>query len=197
MKKYGNMKSPIFICKTRKGQVFTWDLAISVSIFLIVLAMLFYMWDSTTSKATETKEIYEIESIATDVTEQLIRTSGVPHDWENSSKYNVTYINAIGLADIEPRILNEEKILKFVNSSYINYSSARSLLGTQRYDFYFKMTYFNETINETQLAINGTPIYAGEQPSHEAFAITARRTAILNDTIVRVYFTVWTNKTYA
>ena len=73
----------------KKGQVFTWDLAISISVFLIVLAMLFYMWNSTTSKATQTRDIYEMETISVEVTEQLIRTAGIPRDWENTSKYAI------------------------------------------------------------------------------------------------------------
>ena len=200
------MKSPIFVPDTRKsntkkGQVFTWDLAISISIFLIVIAMLFYMWDTTISKVTETREIYEMESIATEAAEQLIRTPGVPHDWEDTDKYEVINISSIGLANVEPRVLNDEKILRFVDLANSDYDTMRALLGIREYDFYFNMTYFNETINETinetQLFINGKEIAAGTLPSNASFTISARRTAILNDKILKLYFSVWINRTYA
>lgn|GEM_PF-488170 len=183
----------------RKGQVFTWDLAISIAVFLIVLAMLFYMWDSTVTKSTEIKDIYEMEIIATEVTEQLIRTPGIPRDWEikenGSYKYNVSNITALGLANVEPRVLNDEKILRFID---LDYREITPLIGTRQYDFYFNMTYINETTNnEEQLFIGGKEIFCGVKKSSEAFALTAKRTAILNDTIVRIYFTVWTNRTYA
>jgi len=183
----------------RKGQVFTWDLAISIAVFLIVLAMLFYMWDSTVTKSTEIKDIYEMEIIATEVTEQLIRTPGIPRDWEikenGSYKYNVSNITALGLANVEPRVLNDEKILRFID---LDYREITPLIGTRKYDFYFNMTYINETTdNEEQLFIGGKEISHGAKKSSEAFALTAKRTAILNDTIVRIYFTVWTNRTYA
>ncbi len=179
--------------RNKCGQVFTWDLAISISIFLIVLAMLFYMWDSTISKVTATKEIYEAERISMDVTEQLIRTPGVPHDWENQ---NISNLSVFGLANVEPRILNKNKILKFVNYTnpgHPNYSYARPLIGTNWYEFYFNMTY----LNGSQLILNNTVIASGIIPVNSAFELTARRTAVLDDEIVRVYFTVWTNRSYA
>ena len=180
------------ITGAKKGQVFTWDLAISISIFLIVLAMLFYMWNTTTSKATETRDIYEMESIATEVTELLIRTPGVPRDWENM---NLTNITAIGLANVEPRILSREKIFRFVT---LNYSDIRPLLGTRQYNFYFNMVYL---ANKTTVNISNGTMTAlckqGEPSGNPAFELTSRRTSILDDEIVIIYFTVWTNVTYA
>jgi hypothetical protein len=179
------------ITGAKKGQVFTWDLAISISIFLIVLAMLFYMWNTTTSKATETRDIYEMESIATEVTELLIRTPGVPKDWENSTKYPVFNITAIGLANVDPRVLSRDKIYRFAT---LNYSDVRPLLGTRQYNFYFNMVYLT---NKTTVSINGTNCTQGEPSGNAAFELTSRRTAILDDEIVIIYFTVWTNMTYA
>ena len=163
--------------------MFSWDLAISISIFLVVLAVIYYLWDSTMFEIQHSKMINEMEGLSVEVSEQLLRTTGIPANWTESD------VAVVGLADDRPRVLNSTKIYNFVNMMNANYSNNRYLLGTRAYDFYFNMTY----LNGTQVEIDGTPCFTGRSHAGENVSdmVTATRTSILDGEIIRIRFTLW------
>lgn len=174
----------------RKGQAISNDLIISVVIFLLALAIVLEMWGDAVSNIYESEELSDLERYSVEVSERLVRTPGIPGDWE------INNVALIGLANEEPRLLNSTKILKLVDLLDNHYDN-RSILGAKEYEIYFNMTYINDTdMSENQLSINnGTQditCAAGILPAKDAQVLTTMRTSILNDTIVRIYFTVWT-----
>jgi len=132
------------------------------------------------------KMINEMEGLSVEVSEQLLRTTGIPANWTESD------VEVVGLADDRPRVLNSTKISNFVDMmSYSDgdYDANRHLLGTRAYDFYFNMTY----LNHTQVEIDGTQCFTGRSPADENVSdiVTATRTSILDDEIIRIRFTIW------
>jgi|GEM_PF-1709892 len=126
------------------GQVFTWDMIFGMGIFIGILVLIAYMWDSAVSEIHDAELIYEMGWIATTVGEQLVRTTGSPQDWSGSN------VRVYGLADSKDilgfdssvgRIIDLDKLLYLVDESYMNYSVVRAvLLGTSKYDFYIEVS---------------------------------------------------------
>jgi len=181
----------------RRAQVFSSELIIAYFIFSIVLVSVFFLWDTTTKNILRSERLHEMDKLATDAVEKLIRTSGYPEDWTDKSLDN---ISSIGLAN-ESRILDQEKILKFIDlmdgSRYdnlcnditvSNYNCSRHLLGMKKYEFYFTMTDIDGNI----LNLEGQNCSTGNLPINEDYKIPIKRSAMLNDEIVKISFVVWT-----
>ncbi|VVB52117.1 Uncharacterised protein [uncultured archaeon] len=168
---------------SRAGQMYAGEFVISYFIFMIVLSLAFYMWGNTTQGLMESETFYAIEDAAVETAETLVRTPGNPSDW------NASTVTSIGLAD-ESRILNSNKIMAMaalLNNSNGNYEANRYLLGVGQYDMYVNLTY----LNGSTLLINGAQAVAGSPPVNSTYQLTIVRTAIVNDTVVRIIVTAW------
>lgn len=92
-----------------KGQSMAIDTMSAILIFLLVSGSLTWVW---TTKAIEAENLLyesEIEIMAERAIDTLIRSTGLPKNWE---KLEIDAIEVIGLAKRD-RILEEEKINKF------------------------------------------------------------------------------------
>lgn len=180
--------------KGKRAQVSSGELLIAYFIFFFVLALTITRWSSTVEKIEDSERLSDLEDASTDIAEKLVRTKGVPPGW---GRENVT---VIGLAD-EPRILNPEKILIFLdmmNDSAFNnppcndseisdYECNKHLLGIVHYELYFTLNDINGSIME----IENRSCFTGREPSDDIEGIAATRTAILNNEIVRVTLILW------
>src|SRR3989338_6902729 len=81
-----------------KAQVFTADLIAAVLIFLLVIGFMSILWIDITSTESRNQKIESIELETFKVMESLIRTRGLPENWENlpPPEYSVD-ANTIGL----------------------------------------------------------------------------------------------------
>lgn len=164
----------------KKGQMFTGDLAVATMLFIATLTLVFLLWDNITEKINSAEQYKEMDTLATDITEQMLRTPGSPIDW------NETNVYSIGLAD-EDRVLNESKLLAFVGmyNTTVRYRDNQFFMNLGPYDFFINFTY----LNGTQLVVNETTIATGLAP--EGDRITFYRSASLNNETLRIYFTAW------
>ncbi len=130
----------------KRGQIFTWDFIFATGIFLVILAGIVYLWDSTIYEIDSSEKNYEINWILGTVAGQLIGTPGIPEDWWK----NPDDVRVLGLVDAEgymsySRILDIDKLLHFSNMSK-NYSVLRNrLLGTGEYEFYAEFSCLNSS----------------------------------------------------
>ena len=176
----------------KKGQVFSGEFIIAYMIFIVVLSMVIYLWNSTTRGVLDSDIQFSLNEKATDAAEQIIRTPGSPNNWYE----NLSNIYSVGLAN-ESRILLRDKVLSFTelistsNNSYCegdpNYECHRNLLGLSNYEFFFNITY----MNKSTVMINETMIFGGRPAVNETRKVTIGRTAILENEIVHLYLTVW------
>jgi len=181
----------------RGAQVFSGEFIMAYFIFSIVLVSVFFLWDTTTKNILRSERLHEMDKLATDAVEKLIRTPGYPEDWTDKPLDN---ISSIGLAN-ESRILDRGKVLRFLNlmdgSRYdnlcnditiSNYNCSRYLLGMKKYEFYFTMTDIDDNI----LNLEGQNCSTGNPPVDADYLISIKRSAMLNDEIVKISFVVWT-----
>lgn len=137
----------------KKAQAFTWDIVFATIVFFIVLGILIYLWSDTVEKMTSSEIEYEVSWLSTAVSEQLVRTLGIPYNWTKDPEPD--NITVIGLADSETignstkvldRILDPDKLIHFINITQNNYLAVRNkLLGSGKYDFYAEISCLNQS----------------------------------------------------
>ncbi len=95
-----------------RGQGIAVDLMIAVLIFLLLMAATLAIWSNTASVAGRQLSEREMQRMAENAMDALIRGSGSPADWEqvHCSEEN---INSIGLAKRD-RVLDENKLNQFI-----------------------------------------------------------------------------------
>jgi hypothetical protein len=180
-------------CSFRKGQVSSGEIVLAYFIFFIALTVAVTMWMDEINHVQVSSRFSDFEDSASDIAEKLVRTQGIPNNWDESS------VATIGLAD-EPRVLSQSKILMFVDlmneskasmnpncTGDSNYNCSKSLLGVGKYDFYLTI----EDLNGTVISVNNTKVIAGRYPVEETDKLTITRPSIVNNTIVQLKLTLW------
>lgn len=168
------------------------ELMVAYIVFTIVLIIVVYLWGSVVFDILAAEDLSDIEGAAVDVSENLVRTAGIPENWSRAD------VKTIGLCN-SSRNINEDKLSDFIymmNTSLYNnscgggisnYECNKHLTGIGNYDFYFAMEY----INDSTLSLRGIPCTTGMRPSQDTKKVTMVRTSQLNMTIVRIRLTVW------
>ena len=172
------------------GQLFGGEFLASYMVFLAALVVVLYLWNSNLREIDDAERQQQMNNIAVEATEQLLRTSGSPTNWTLSN------FSVLGLAN-ESRVLEKEKVKDFMllmsyeNTSLCtgspNYECNRHLLGLGTYDFSLNMTY----LNGSMVMINSTMCFAGRNPENDTYRITVTRTALVEGELVKVHFTMW------
>lgn len=89
-----------------KGQIFSIDLLLSVSIFLGVMAVGIVVLDDMTTQQTRFSDQYQLQQRATQIADLFVRTDGHPSNWDSSS------VQVIGFAQ-RSHVMNTTKFHSF------------------------------------------------------------------------------------
>ncbi len=108
-----------------RGQLLTTDFILSLAIFVAILFASMSLWTSVDTQIRDAESRRDMQSIATYVSEALVRNAGYPKNWTNNT------VVMIGLAG-EEHILD---IGKFLSMKKINYNKARTMMRLGNYDF--------------------------------------------------------------
>jgi hypothetical protein len=159
----------------RKAQIWTLDFSISILIFISAMIAVLFAWNYVSSGYQENQELREMQLKVLTISDSLIRTPGLPDDWDSDS------VEVIGLAG-EENVLDPLKVREFVNMSDANYSRVKALLDISLYDFYFEVEDLNGTVHENTTF----PM----SPS-TTLVVPTERYSLYNDRIVKVRFVLW------
>ena len=163
-----------------KGQIWSADFLLSAVIFFVALAILVFTWNSTTDQIGDQTALADIENTGLFISDSLIRTPGLPADW------NSTNVQVIGLVSGE-NVLDSTKLNQFINLSY---SDTKELLGTGGNEFYFSLSHLNGTLVRNEYGQN---ITAGTYPFQNAtLVIPVERYVLYNREIKKLSFALWT-----
>jgi len=133
---------------TRKGQAFVSDFVIATVVFMIVLALIVYMWDEMLSGIDALKDIEDMEWSASNAVEQLMGSEGVPKDWylEPDKVIVIGLVDSGFFGEKKDRVLDPDKVIQLINLTENNYSIVRNkLLRTGEYDFYMTISCLNSS----------------------------------------------------
>lgn len=163
-----------------RAQLWSFDFMASVTVFFMILIVLFFVWEYTTFQNTEQIIFNEMENKAMGTADMLIRTSGLPRDW------NETNVQVLGLAS-EESVLNETKLLMFVNMDYDN---TKYILGIPSHEFYFQLVHLNGTQAQSQ----GTDLVLGLDPTlfqNSSIVIPIERHILFDHRVAKLRFMLW------
>lgn len=123
----------------KRGQGIAMDFLFAVIVFMLVLGATTVLIDNNAISALEKRRANELNAKASQTMDMLVRTTGLPNNWEEK---NIDQVTAIGLAKRD-RVLEQAKVGKFRKwiQTYDSpeYKNVKSLLLIG-YDYYFKMT---------------------------------------------------------
>ena len=152
----------------KKAQI-QFDYIVAFFIFLILIFISAYLaFEPITKDSSYTKEI-KVQENAKRISELLIKTKGLPENWENGPEN----LERLGLAS-EPWVLDSDKITAL---SSLNYSQIKDSLDID-YQFILKVQ------------SNSTSISIGDLPNDVTVAII-NRYAILGNETATVTVGIW------
>lgn len=157
----------------QKGQFFSPDVMIAVSIFIFGLIIFFIASSAVFAEANLVNERRAIDETIHPVLDSLLLSQGVPENWEQKA---ISDVNSIGLV-WSNNCLDKEKLLAFKDFTTNYYSQTKQLLGIGGYDFYF------EVVNNSGevLQIEGIDINAGTIVSTPKQKLSYQRIICFND----------------
>lgn len=163
-----------------KGQLWSLDFASSIIIFTLMVAIVLFAWSYAVQNSNDQVDVNIIENEVLMISDSLIRVSGLPINWNEST------VRVIGLVD-EENVLNATKVTQFVN---MNYTTIKTLLAIRQYEFYFDISYLNDTVME----IGVTSLTIGIDPVGQTsrIVVPVERYVMLNGKISKMKFYMWT-----
>ena len=155
--------------KNKKGQIWSLDFVTSVTVFLMVLIPLLFIWNYVNIQNEQQIFFDDVETSALFISDSLIRTKGNPEGW------NTANVVQIGLAAKE-NTLNTTKVSYLISMGNSEYNRTRTIL-TGGYEFFLNLT-----------DINGTSIgLIGSKPP-DRMIVPIERYCICNERIVKLEF---------
>ena len=121
----------------KKSQLATFDMILSLSIFVIVFGFLIMFFRTNTKNLELNQEYYILEKNANFIAETLVKNTGYPPNWQD----NVASPDIIGLSSRD-RVISQNKFNSFLN---MNYSNAKDIFNIP-YEYYFQLSYANGTL---------------------------------------------------
>ena len=176
-----------------RGQVFSGEFILAYMVFLVVLTLVIYLWNTNYRAIGMAEGQKEIHYSAVNAAENLVRTSGSPTGWD---RFNV---ESFGLVNMSRR-LDPRKLLEFAESmnnslsdglcapaGSTNYECRKYLL-VGGYDASFELRFLE---NDSVVAVDGTAISGGVSSGNSKSLVHVERSAILLDDIVVLNLEVW------
>ena len=118
-----------YIMHKKNAQVFSIDLIIALSIFLIAGAIVVVALYEFNNDADEKNKFNNMYITAVKASDILVKSEGLPKDWNSSN------LTVIGLAESD-RVISPSKVNRMINLSY---NVTRRNLGLYPYEFYIAL----------------------------------------------------------
>ncbi len=149
-----------------KGQIFTTDLILAVTVFLFVLTLTVIYSNQVASRVGYWENTSDRASAALLASSALVLSPGEPSNWESLA---IEDINSIGLAESR-NVLLPSKLQRLVDLNSGQYSEAKALLGLAKYGVRIEVSDLNKQLLKA----------FGLEPGSENQVSAFTRLAVLN-----------------
>jgi len=158
----------------RQGQLFSLDLVISIVAFIMVFIFIVSIWSIYTIRLNENVASEELQLLAFQITDLLMKSRGEPNNWEN----NPDNVSVIGL-HLNPGYLDGNKVNAFLS---LDYNKIKEAFNIERFDCDFKVLDTDgNLLNDTGLS--------PDQSSLEVISVS--RFAMIENETRQIVFTLW------
>ena len=147
------------------------DFFLAVVILIFIIGFYISTWGSTIIAIQMKSDRTEMENIIFGISDLLIKSEGLPGDWNESN------VIVIGLAK-EDHVLDENKVSSFVT---LPIDKTKKLLGIVNFNFFFRLKNIDGTILEDY----------GNYPIDAEEVIVSRRLVLYNNEIINMEFGLW------
>lgn len=140
------------------------DTLLAMSIFLLILAGMFFYQNQLTQAAQTELVRRALDNVASNAAEFIIKNPGTPSNWETlSDQNNVVFF---GLAQ-KDRVLHSSKVVAFINLGNTDYELVRQRLGISPFNYYLQFS-------------GGVNLTSGQLPPANAHISVVRRFVTIN-----------------
>lgn len=174
---------------SKKGQFFSYDAIVSVVIFLLAIGLLITYWWSVTGVMGLERERIQKEAISLS---DVLLTPGNPSDWQTLSSSDRNELRQYGLTTgWANNVLDVDKIEQMHDWSDDDYDASKNELRLLN-DYYIQI------VDDNGNSACGSDCEIGaEPPAGVKQVVQASRVALLNDKVVQVKITLWSNVSYS
>ena len=156
-----------------KGQLsLTEFIFVSVVLFGLLAASIAF-WNTANDRLKESLDRRNIEVAALGVSDQLVKSEGVPDNWYTDFN-GATSVGLIG----QERKLDQTKINAFVSADY---KEMKRRLGIGGYEMRVRISSLDGVVKFEE----------GSAPADPRIAVNIKRVALLNNEMVHVDVTLW------
>ncbi len=160
---------------SEKGQLFSFDAVVAISIFILIMISCIWVWDYSREKVYLTVSRETLEISARGALSGLLETPGSPSNWhEDQSAFSEAGVNSLGLAGSRSWLLSIEKIQALQDWYSSENETYKTLLGIKGYDFHMEFWKYDS-------GFPPSPDYeVGNMPTATYNVVRLQRTALLN-----------------
>ena len=157
----------------KKAILFSTDLLVSMLVFLVVLIFFISVWNIYSERLASNVEAEEIQLLAFQITDLMVRSPGVPENWH----INSTNISTIGFKKSHD-ILSQDKLNTFFS---LDYNLTKTLFNINRYEYQFEVRDSNGNLisSTNNSVVNSNTL------------IAVNRLAQVNNETQEIIFKIW------
>ena len=157
----------------KKAILFSTDLLVSMLVFLVVLIFFISVWNIYSERLASNVEAEEIQLLAFQITDLMVRSQGVPENWH----INSTNISTIGFKESHD-VLSQDKLDTFFS---LDYNLTKTLFNINRYEYQFEVRDSNGNLigSTNNSVVNSNTL------------IAVNRLAQVNNETQEIIFKIW------
>lgn len=170
-----------------RGQLFSFDFILAVSLIIFLLAVTFFVSDATANSINLRERQSELQDLAQSALSQLLESPGTPSNW-HLVEFSNANIKSIGLSSERNRLdpNKTEEFFRLANLNSGNYSLMRSILALDASGSNFSLSIYNAS----QFAL----YEISQKPGGMSTVISMQRLALLSGEPVVVNLKLWVEK---
>jgi hypothetical protein len=170
-----------------RGQLFSFDFLLAISIILFVFALSMFVSENTASSISQREAQFDIKRAANNALSQLVETPGNPTNW-HTLDFTDASVKSIGIAvsrnELDPD--KTSRLFSSANADFGNYSLVKRILALDLPSSNFSIT----ISNASKYALVETAFSPGASATVYSFS----RIAIFENEPVLVNLRVWVEK---
>jgi len=163
-----------------RGQIFSTEMMVSFSVFLVALMIFLYVWNSMYSNYIEEQSDAKMQVVLIGISDAAVMSPGDPSDWETSVG---TGASSYGFASARS-VLSPAKLYAMQSYFAANYSGMKDKLGAAGYDMFLDV---QDTSGSTYYSFG----VKADTTNSSISAVSAERLALMGSDLVKLRLQVW------